>query len=148
MNRPESQTTLRPRPLTDGFGRGGTRLVGKVVLIDASMVEEGVQRAHRYANEGADVALAYHMPCDEIFIVQRQIEALGNRCVLYEIDLEDEWNCGLVVQSTAECLGPIDLIVNRRGHVHVVDRQPCTAADLLDAVTAHGSLPAKAPNAA
>lgn len=134
MKRHESQTTLRARILSEATGRGGPRLTGKVVLIDASDVAEGVQRAYRYAKEGADVALAYHVPCEPIFIVQRQIEALGNRCVLYEIDLTDDWNCGLVVQSTAECLGPIDLIVNRRGHVHVCDGAPCAAADVLEAV--------------
>lgn len=144
MKRLETQTTLRARPLPDGSGRGGScvsgKLSGKVALIDASEVTEGVQRAYRYAKEGADVALAYSSPCDAVLIVQRQIEALGSRCVLYEIDLEDEWNCGLVVQNMAECLGPIDLIVNRSGRVHMFDVEPCTALNLLDAL----SLPARA----
>ena len=147
MTRTESQISLRARFLTDGTN-GTTRLAGKVVLVDASDVEIGVLCAYRYASEGADVALAYSVPCDSIFIVQRQIEALGSRCVLYEIELDDEWNCGLVVQSTAECLGPIDIVVNRSGHVKLCDGAPITAAELRQAVAAAAGVEARKTSSA
>lgn len=135
MQRHSSQTRMtRITQCPDGL-ESSARLVGKVVLVEATEPHSAVLRAHRYAKEGADIAIAYDQPWPELFTVQRQIEALGNRCVLYEIALDDEWNCGLVVQSTAECLGPIGLIVNGHGHVHVPTvSEPLTASGLLDVV--------------
>ena len=96
---------------------GKSRLLGKVVLVDANDPQLGSARVLRYALEGADLAVCHRVPIEELFAIQQQVEASGVRCVLYELDLDDEWNCGLVVQSVTECLGPIDLVVDVKGHV-------------------------------
>ncbi len=147
MKRYSSHTSLaRVEAPSDGLGRGAPRLVGKVVLIEATEPQSGVLRAHRYAKEGADIALTYAEPCDELFTVQRQIEALGSRCVLYELELDDEWNCSLVVQSTLECLGPIDFVVNGHGHVHATESDmPLTASELLSVAIGPSRGPARKP---
>lgn len=97
-------------------------LSGMVVLLDVEEPSAGARLAMRYAKRGADLAIAHANAAKELLIVQQQIEALGNRCVLYEVDLADEWNCGLVLQSARECLGSIDLVVARTGHVRVVEK--------------------------
>lgn len=120
---PSSQTQmLRPRTLADVvYGRKDRRFVGKVVLLEVETPPEAAMLAMRYAREGADLALVYPQPAEELLIVQQQIEALGCRCVLYEVDLADPWDAGLVLQSARECLGSIDIFVDRHERAHFIE---------------------------
>jgi len=141
MMRTTSQTALRARTLTSSTVEGrATKLAGKVALLHVGEPTYGAMLALRYAREGADVALVYPEPCAELEQVQQQIESLGARCVLYEVDLEDSWNCGLVVQSTTECLGPVDIVVDARGAVVLVEEgEELTPRQLQTAVSARAS---------
>lgn len=117
MKRANSHTALRPRTLTARSARSAL-MRGKVVLLHVSDLAQATAIALRYAREGADLALAYDTPSEQYILLQQKLEALGSRCMLYELDLSDEWNCGLVLQSASECLGSVDLVVDRQGRVH------------------------------
>lgn len=130
-------SAIRPRPLV-GSGKSERRLLGKVVLLDASEPEHGLVWARRYAREGADLALCHHLQHEEIAAFQQEAEAAGTRCVLYEILLDDEWNCRLVLESVRECLGSIALIVNKYGDV-LQAGAALSASELLDHLHAPAS---------
>ena len=147
MQRTTSQTNFRVRTLTShadsthsdlsdeaaesGVGNRRAKLAGKVALIHVEEPSYGALLALRYAREGADVALVYPEASSELEAVQRQIEAIGCRCVLYEVDLADAWNCGLVLQSTTECMGPVDFLVDAGGRVHLLEEGEELDADRL-----------------
>lgn len=140
MMRTTSTLTDPMRSTTSTVEGRTAKLAGKVALLHVGEPTYGAMLALRYAREGADVALVFPEASIDLENVQQQIEALGARCVLYEVDLEDSWNCGLVLQSTAECLGPVDFVVDRRGAVVLVEEgEQLTPQLLKDAVGARSS---------
>ena len=72
----------------------------------------GAVIARRFAEAGADVALVYNRSRDEAEDTARVIRALGRRAITLRADVSDPSDCARVVESTAQELGRLDVLVN------------------------------------
>lgn len=92
---------------------GANRLVNKVALITGGDSGIGRAVAVTFAQEGADVLIAY-LPEEEedAQMVVHAIQAIGRKVVAIPGNLEDESYCALLVQRSAQEWGRIDILVN------------------------------------
>ena len=105
MNRTGSRRALHP---TDQAGD----LTGRTALVTGSSRGLGAAIARRLANAGATVAINYKSDLGSAERVCRQI---GPRATLWQSDVSKPQDCRRLVQSIAETIGPIDILVLNAG---------------------------------
>ena len=86
-------------------------LTDRVVLITGGK-RIGAVIARRFAEAGADVALVYNRSRDQAEETAAAIRALGRRAITVRGDVSDPSDCARVVESTAQELGRLDVLVN------------------------------------
>jgi NAD(P)-dependent dehydrogenase (short-subunit alcohol dehydrogenase family) len=86
-------------------------LTQRVALITGSK-RIGAVIGRRFAEAGADVALAYNRSHDEAEEAARNVRALGRRALLVKADITDPSECAHLVDRTARELGRLDVLVN------------------------------------
>jgi 2-deoxy-D-gluconate 3-dehydrogenase len=89
------------------------RLDGKVAVITGATRGIGRQMAIALAEAGATVALLQRNVEDQS--VQKEIEALGQRCIIVPCDLEDQSQVKAAIPTVVNELGQIDILVNNAG---------------------------------
>jgi NAD(P)-dependent dehydrogenase (short-subunit alcohol dehydrogenase family) len=72
----------------------------------------GAVIARRFAEAGADIALVYNRSRQEAEDAARVIRALGRRAITLRADVADPSDCARLVESTAQELGRLDVLVN------------------------------------
>jgi NAD(P)-dependent dehydrogenase (short-subunit alcohol dehydrogenase family) len=90
-------------------------LDGKIALVTGGTSGIGAASAVAFAQAGADVALVGRRATDEARAYQRQIEALGRRCLLLLHDVADPQACQDCVDETVASLGTVDLLLHAAG---------------------------------
>ena len=108
---------MQPKPdhgETSYQGRG--RLEGRKALVTGADSGIGRAAAIAFAREGADVALVY-LPQEETDAreVVALIEAAGRKAVAIPGDITDEGFCRSLVETAAQALGGLDVLVNNAG---------------------------------
>ena len=93
------------------------KLDGKIALITGGDSGIGKAVAILYAREGADVAITY-LPSEkkDALTVQKEVEAIGKKCLLLEGDLTQERFCQKCVETTVKKLGGLDILVSNAAH--------------------------------
>jgi NAD(P)-dependent dehydrogenase (short-subunit alcohol dehydrogenase family) len=86
-------------------------LTDRVALITGGK-RIGAVIARRFAEAGADVALVYNRSRDQAEDTARAIRALGRQAITLRGDVSDPSDCARVVESTAQELGRLDVLVN------------------------------------
>jgi NAD(P)-dependent dehydrogenase (short-subunit alcohol dehydrogenase family) len=86
-------------------------LTQRVALITGSK-RIGAVIGRRFAEAGADVALAYNRSHDEAEEAARIVRALGRRALVVKADVADPSECVRLVDRTARELGRLDVLVN------------------------------------
>jgi 3-oxoacyl-[acyl-carrier protein] reductase len=86
-------------------------LTHRVVLITGGK-RIGAVIARRFAEAGADIALVYNRSRDEAEDTAKAIRALGRRAITLRADVSNPSDCARVVESTAQELGRLDVLVN------------------------------------
>jgi len=97
--------SLKPQP--------SKKLKGKVALITGG--DSGIGRAVAllFAEEGADIAIAYLNEDEDAFEVQRIVEEeFGRSCLLIGGDIRRERHCQKIVDRTIKEYGKLDILVN------------------------------------
>ncbi|GAA4746396.1 SDR family oxidoreductase [Flavisolibacter ginsenosidimutans] len=97
--------SLKPQP--------SKKLAGKVALITGG--DSGIGRAVAllFAEEGADIAIAYLNEDEDAFEVQRIVEEeFGRSCLLIGGDMRKERHCKKIVDRTIKEYGKLDILVN------------------------------------
>lgn len=89
------------------------RLDGKVAAITGATRGIGRQMAIALAEAGATLALLQRNVNDHS--VQKEIEALGQRCIIVACDLEDQAQVKAAIPTVVAELGQIDILVNNAG---------------------------------
>jgi NAD(P)-dependent dehydrogenase (short-subunit alcohol dehydrogenase family) len=86
-------------------------LTDRVALITGGK-RIGAVVARRFAEAGADIALVYNRSRDHAEDTARAIRALGRRAITLRADVSDPSDCARVVDSTAQELGRLDVLLN------------------------------------
>jgi 3-oxoacyl-[acyl-carrier protein] reductase len=105
------------------------RLLDKVTLITGGNTGIGRGVARAFAQEGADVAVAYHGHLAEAQSIAREIEALGRRCLLVHVEVTEETAVQAMVDAVCDRFGRLDVFVNNAG---VQKPQPITQMTVAD----------------
>ena len=106
-----------------------TRLLGKVALVTGGNTGIGRAVALGYADEGADVAIAWIARPGEAESLVSEIEKKGRRAVAVRTDVTSEADVKALVSSVRRTFGRIDVLVNNAG---IQKSQPITETTVDD----------------
>ena len=112
QRRPGIEARMTPAPVAERPEKTQGKLLNKVALITGG--DSGIGRAVAvlFAQEGADIAIAYlneHRDAEE---TSRMVEEEGRTCIVIPGDLSKEKNCQRAVARTIKKFGKIDILVN------------------------------------
>jgi len=110
---PGREYKMDPQPeFIKGQYRGSNQLKGKTAIITGG--DSGIGRAVSilFAEEGADVVIAYLGEDQDAEVTKSEVEARGCRAYLINGDVSESGHCKAIVQKTIEVFGKIDILVN------------------------------------
>ncbi|WP_072580753.1 SDR family oxidoreductase [Bacillus weihaiensis] len=116
---PGHEDEMNPKPTFDDSSYTGSgKLKDKVVIITGG--DSGIGRAVSvfYAKEGAHVAISYLNEHEDAEETKKQVEALGQKCLLLPGDIGDEAFCNQLVDKTIDTFGKLDILVNNAAEQH------------------------------
>jgi NAD(P)-dependent dehydrogenase (short-subunit alcohol dehydrogenase family) len=118
---PGSEEKMRPPPRFEPFFPGVGKLAGKVALVTGG--DSGIGRAivAAFANEGADIAVAYLNEDRDAEETRDIVKELGRHAILVRGDLGQEANCRKAVEETVREFGRLDILVNNCAEQHVAE---------------------------
>ena len=115
--------------LDGGDGPQPRRLAGKIALITGGNTGIGRGVALAYADEGADVAIAWIAREPDARSLVTEIERRGRRGLAVRCDVTSEADVQALVRSVVERFGRLDVLVNNAG---IQKAQPITEMSLDD----------------
>ncbi|MFA7669877.1 MAG: SDR family oxidoreductase [Burkholderiaceae bacterium] len=123
QRQPGLQSEMHPPPRS-GEHRylAAGKLNGKVAIITGGDSGIGRAVALAFAQEGADVVVAYYDEHDDAQETRSLVEKTGRQCTLVAGDIGDEGQCNAIVKQTLEVHGRIDILVNNAAEQHVSQR--------------------------
>ncbi len=104
------------------------RLKGKVALITGGAKGIGRAIALRFAEEGADIAIA-DICASSMRSTEEEVRALGRDCAVQPTDVADRDNVERTVQAVLEHFSKIDILVNNAGIIVFGSIMDCTPED-------------------
>jgi NAD(P)-dependent dehydrogenase (short-subunit alcohol dehydrogenase family) len=111
--KPAHESEMTPKPVYDRDSyKGSDKLKGKVALITGGDSGIGRSVAVLYAKEGADVAIVYLDEHEDAQQTKKEVESLGQKCLIIAGDISGEKFCFEAVQRTVDELGKLDILVN------------------------------------
>ena len=117
-HQPGVEAEMSPQPLYDDPQyEGSGKLRGKRALITGGDSGIGRAVAIAFAKEGADVAIAYLDEEEDVDAEKTAslIEKYGGKAFMKRIDISEEENCEILVDSVVTAFGGIDILVNNAG---------------------------------
>lgn len=109
--KPGLEKKLSPKPESKPDSPS-LKLGGKVALITGGDSGIGKATALLFAQQGADIAIAYLNETSDAKETQKKVEKTGRRCLLIKGDLGNEKHCKKVIAKTVEKFGKLDILVN------------------------------------
>jgi len=111
QNRPGQQSEMTPGPKSEPKEHRKGKLHGKVALITGG--DSGIGRAVAilFAQEGANVAIAYLSEDKDAKETKRLVDEY-TECLLLAGDLGKEKNCTRIVEKTVKRFGKLDILIN------------------------------------
>src|SRR5689334_17354553 len=90
-------------------------LQGKRAFVTGASRGIGAAIAHRFAAEGAAVAIGYERSADAANTIAKEIEAAGGRAVAIQMNAANPASIKQAVDRAASELGGLDILVNNAG---------------------------------
>lgn len=87
-------------------------LSNAVALVTGGSGGLGSRICSQLASEGANVAIGYLHGRQRAEVLQKELEAAGQRCIAVQLDLSDTSSIDAAVQRTVSELGGLDILVN------------------------------------
>src|SRR5438552_7522274 len=110
-------------------GARGTRLAGKIALVTGGNTGIGRGVALAYAEEGADVAIAWIAREPDARSLVTEVERRGRKALAIRCDVTSEADVRALVRGVVERFGRLDVLVNNAG---IQKAQPITDMTLDD----------------
>jgi NAD(P)-dependent dehydrogenase (short-subunit alcohol dehydrogenase family) len=89
--------------------------MAKIAIVTASDSGIGKATAVRLARDGFDVGITWHSDRDGAEDTARQVQGLGRRAVVTQLDVTRFEDAGEIVETLADELGGLDVFVNNAG---------------------------------
>jgi NAD(P)-dependent dehydrogenase (short-subunit alcohol dehydrogenase family) len=123
---PGFEMLMHPRPISikPDYQASG-KLANKLAIITGGDSGIGRAVALAFAQEGADIVIAYYDEHEDAAETRQQVTAAGRRCLTLAGDIGTEAFCNEIVAKTIKEFGKIDILVNNAAVQY-------TAASLLD----------------
>ncbi len=116
----------------------GKKLENKVAIITGGDSGIGKATALLFATHGADIVVSYLSETDDAKKTKKEIEDLGQKCLLIKGDIGKENQCKKIIQKTIEKYGKIDVLVNNAGiHWEQKDLKDITTEQMLNTFNAN-----------
>jgi 3-oxoacyl-[acyl-carrier protein] reductase len=96
---------------------------GKAAIITGSATGIGKAIALRLAREGVHVTINYSKSEGEALGTQKEVEALGGKCLLLKASVCDDLQVRQMVKQTVETFGRLDILVNNAGVTDFVNHE-------------------------
>jgi 3-oxoacyl-[acyl-carrier protein] reductase len=90
-------------------------LTGKAAIVTGGSRGIGKAIALRLAQQGADICFSYQSNADAALATQKEIEALGRKCVAFQADVTQPDAAEALVKAAVEAFGKVDILVNNAG---------------------------------
>lgn len=115
---------MSPPPEYEPRYQGSDRLKGQVAIITGG--DSGIGRAVAllFAEEGADIAIAYYHADEDAEATKAGIERRGRRALLFKGDIGDKSYCEKIVDETVTAWGRLDVLVNNAAEQHIREDIP------------------------
>jgi NAD(P)-dependent dehydrogenase (short-subunit alcohol dehydrogenase family) len=129
--RPGLESQMKPAPVAERPEKPAGKLRDKVALITGG--DSGIGRAVAllFAQEGADVAIAYLAEHKDAEETARMVVEHGRKCLIIPGDLSKEKNCYRAVSKTIRQFGKIDILVNNAAIHYEVEKPEKITSDQL-----------------
>lgn len=88
---------------------------GNVAVITGSATGIGKAIALRLAREGVHITINYSKSENEALETQKEIEALGVKCLLFKATVSDDFQVRQMIKETVSSFGRLDILVNNAG---------------------------------
>jgi NAD(P)-dependent dehydrogenase (short-subunit alcohol dehydrogenase family) len=111
QRRPGRESKMNPQPQVERKPNE-FKLLDKVVFITGGDSGIGKAVSILFAQEGADVALAYLSEKSDAVETKETIEQYGRKCLLLEGDISKESVCKRLVKNAVKKFGRIDILIN------------------------------------
>lgn len=109
----ENQMTPKPKAKKEGAAyKGSGKLQGKVAIITGGDSGIGRAVAITFAQEGADLAIAYLDEDKDAKETQQLVEEAGGKIILVKGNLAETKQCEKLVAETIDAFGKLDILVN------------------------------------
>lgn len=119
---PGNESKMQPKPRVDDYKyQGSNKLKNKVAIITGGDSGIGHAVAIFFAKEGANIVIAYLNEHTDAKHTQKQVEALGKKCLLISGNLSNEKFCRSVIKKTIKKFGHLNILVNNAGEQHPQD---------------------------
>jgi 3-oxoacyl-[acyl-carrier protein] reductase len=90
-------------------------LTGKAAIVTGGSRGIGKAIALRLAQQGADVCFSYRGNADAAAATQKEIEALGRKCVSVQADVTQPDAAEALVKAALDAFAKVDILVNNAG---------------------------------
>lgn len=117
---PGIESEMNPLPIykkETNLGEG--KLKGKTALITGGDSGIGRAVAVAFAQEGADISIIYFNEHTDAEYTKKEIEEIGQRCILISGDVRNEDFCINAVEETINEFNRLDILVNNAGEIHL-----------------------------
>lgn len=111
---PGLEYEMNPAPIYDdpSYNKKGDILKDKIAVITGGDSGIGKAVSIAYANQGADIVIAYYNENKDAEETKKIIDNIGRRCTLIRGDISDPNFCNNVLEKTIKEYGKIDILVN------------------------------------
>ena len=110
---PGVESLMNPRPLSiKPDYHASSKLTNKIAIITGGDSGIGRAVALAFAQEGADIVIAYYDEHEDAAETKQQIEQSGKQCLALSGDVGSETFCKEIVAKTIKEFGRIDVLVN------------------------------------
>ncbi len=108
------------------------KLQDRVAIITGGDSGIGRAVALAYAEEGADVCIAYLNEDEDAARTRQMVEKLGRRCLTHAGDIGDEQACQGIIEQAVEKFGRLDILVNNAAEQHPQEKFEHISAEQLE----------------